>query len=418
MTDPKGEALAINGGPQEALDLDVPEWPPVTEASEQYVVECLQSGDWCSLGEDATWVSDFERSFADYHDAKHAVAVANGTVALQLALRVCGVRPGDEVIVPSYTFIATASAVASIGAIPRLVDVDPQTYNIDAESVRDHITEDTVGVVGVHFAGYPIDFDEILPIVDENDMFLIEDCAHAHGTEWKGHKIGTIGDMGAFSLQESKALSSGEGGIVLTDDHALAERAELIQNIGRRQDSHDYHHHLLSSNYRLSEQQGALLMAQLEDFPEQVNRKERHDRILREELRDVSGIELKPDDERITSRGHYYFNFSYNSEEFGGLPREKFLELLNAEGVPANSSYGPPLHKQPAFEQHKVSALLPRGAEPPLYQHQHLPGAEEVSERIVAIPHQVLLADEVGVRSIASSIKKIQMVAQSGEVFS
>ena len=203
--------LAVNSGEKAAAELSIPEWPQVTDKSREYVQDCLESGEWCRIYEDAKWVERFETEFADYQKADHAIAVNNGIVALELALRMVGVEPGDEILVPAYTFIATASAVTSLGAVPRFVDVDPETHNIDPDSVAESITEDTVGIIGVHFGGYPIDFDAILPLVEEHDLSLVEDAAHSRGTEWRGEKVGTIGDVGAFSCQQEKSLSGGEG---------------------------------------------------------------------------------------------------------------------------------------------------------------------------------------------------------------
>ena len=400
--------LAIDGGPEAAAELDVPEWPQCTERTIENVVDTLESGKWCRVVDGATAVDRFEREFAEYHDAEYAIAVSNGTVAIELALRACGVRPGDEVIVPAYTFIATASAVACMGAVPVFADVDPRTYNLDAESLEASITDRTVGVVGVHFGGYPMDFDEILPVVREHDLFLIEDAAHAQGSEWRGEKVGTIGSMGTFSFQQSKSLPAGEGGVVVTDDELLAEEARLIHNIGRAQGEPGYKHYLLSSNYRLSELQGAVLSAQLERLPELNERRQRNDEVLAGALSGVDGIETKPRDERITARGYCVYNLRYDPEAFGGLGRDRFLEALNAEGVPASNGYEMPLYRQPAFAREQLGALVPPGTPLREYRNMYLPGAETVAETNVSMSHTVLLASEAGVRTIPRAIEKIR----------
>ena len=399
--------LAIRGGPAAAEGLDVPEWPWMNEASEQYVQEALDSGHWCRNA-GGEFCDRLEAEFAEYHDAEHAVAVSNGTAAIELALLACGVEPGDEVIVPSYSFIASASAVPAVGAVPRFVDTDPETYNIDLDHLEEVITDRTVGVVGVHFAGYPMDMDRLVPLVEEHDLFLVEDAAHAQGTEWRGEKVGTFGDFGTFSFQESKSLPSGEGGIVVTGDDVLAERARILHNIGREQGTTGYRHYRMGTNYRLSEIHAALALGQLEKLDAENRTRERNERLLVEELQSIPGIETKPRDDRITARGYCLENFRYDADEFDGLPRDRFIEALVAEGVPVSDGYEMPLYRQPAFFRNEIGRLLPDGTEIPDYRNQHLPGVEEVCRTNVSYSHKVLLAEADGVRSIATAIRKIQ----------
>lgn len=428
--------LAVHGGPKAAAELTVPEWPQITDRDEENVLQSLRSGYWCrldkqrgrlynSLTEEPDWVTRglvdteadsfverFEDEFAAYQDAEHAVAVYNGTVALEVALRICGVRPGDEVLVPDYTFIATASSVLSLGAIPKFVDVDPNTGNIDPDSLREKVSDDTDGVIAVHYSGYPIDFDEILPIVDEYDLFLIEDSAHAQGTEWNGRKVGTIGDVGTFSFQETKTLAGGEGGIVITDDDVLAEQLELLHNTGRIPGEHHYKHYIQGSNYRMSELHGALLCAQLERLPDEMATRHRNEEILRSELEPIDGVTLKPENDRITSRGYYFFTFNYEPSAFAGMARPAFLEALTAEGVPAGPGYLMPLHREPAFRREHITPLVPDGTEIPLYQNMHLPGAEEITRKEIDIPHQILLAEEADMKLVTEAVRKVQKNAE------
>ncbi|WP_121744860.1 DegT/DnrJ/EryC1/StrS family aminotransferase [Natronorubrum halophilum] len=399
--------LAINGGPAAAEALKLPEWPRLTETSRQYVTESLESGRWCRTtgGE---FCDRLEEAFAAYHDVETAIAVSNGTTAIELALRACGVQPGDEVVVPSYSFIASASAVPCVGAVPRFVDTDPETYNIDLDHLEEVITDRTVGVVGVHFAGYTMDMDRLLPIIEEHDLFLIEDAAHAQGSEWRGEKVGTFGDFGTFSFQESKSLPSGEGGIVTTDDTVLADRARTMANIGRRQGTVDYYHHFLASNRRLSELQAALALAQLEKLDDENRIRERNEEVLLAELESIDGIATKPRDDRITARGYCIENFRYDADAFGGLHRDRFIEALVAESVPVSEGYQLPLYRQPAFYRNEVARFLPRGTEVPDYPNLHLPGTEEICRTNVTYSHKLLLADEAGIRSVAEAVRKIR----------
>lgn len=399
--------LAINGGPEAAADLEIPRWPQCTETSKEYVLDSLESEKWCRILDDADWVDRFEAEFADYHGAEHAVAVSNGTVAIELALRACGLKPGDEVLVPAYTFIATASAVACMGGVPKFVDVDPETFNVDPDSVRENVTDRTVGLVGVHFGGYPMDVDELLPIVEEHDLFFVEDAAHAQGSAWRGERVGTFGDFGTFSFQQSKALPAGEGGVVVTDDDVFAEEARLVHNIGRAVGA-GYKHSILASNYRLSELQGALLCAQLEKLPDENERRQRNEERLVSELEEIEGIHTLRDDDRITDRGYCVYNFRYDAEAIGGPSRDRFLEALRAEGIPASAGYKLPLYRQPAFSREQLGALVPPGTEIPVNRHLSLPGVEEIMRTNVRLSHTALLAEDDTIRAIPRAIRKIR----------
>lgn len=409
-------SLAVHGGPKAAADLTIPEWPQINDESLEYVTDCVESGAWCRLDSDANYVDRAESAFADLHDAEHAIAVSNGTVALELALRALGVQPGDEVIVPAYTFIATASAVACMGGVPKFADVDPETHNVDPESLREQVTEDTVGVIVVHFGGRPVDFDAVLDVTEEHDLFLVEDAAHAHGSEWRGEPIGTVGDVGTFSFQASKSVSSGEGGMVITDDDILAEDARLIHNIGREQDKPGYRHYVLSSNYRMSELEAALLCAQLEQFPEQFSLREANGERLREALGAIDGIETRPADDRVTARGYSTFSVNYDPDAFGGLPKDAFVEALSAEGVPVGGGYGHPLTTQPAMSREHLDALVPDDADVPRFRNQSLPGTEEVIDRRISFSHRYLLADSEDLELIPAAIEKVQVAARAGQL--
>lgn len=401
--------LAIAGGPAEASELArrVPNWPRPSKADEAALLEVLRSGKWCRIYPGSK-AEEFEREFSKYHDARHGISVSNGTVALELALKTLGIGLGDEVVVPAVTFIATASAVTEVGGVPVFADVDPETGTMSPSSLESSITERTKAVVVVHYGGYPSNFDEILPLVRKHGLFLVEDCAHAHGTEWKGRKVGAIGDMGCFSFQESKSLAAGEGGIVLTNDDKLADRAKLIHNIGRVVGRPGYEHYILSSNYRLSEFQAALLLSKLKDLPQEVEVKHSNGEYLASKLRKVGGVDPLRRDERVTKRGYYFFVMRYDKNEFNGLPKGKFIECLNAEGVPAGPAYGMPLYKQPAFRKENLRAAVPKGVDFPDYEALRLPGAEEFTSKEVVIPHEVLLVEREYIDLIVNSVKKIK----------
>ncbi|NLE46552.1 MAG: DegT/DnrJ/EryC1/StrS family aminotransferase [Chloroflexi bacterium] len=403
--------LAINGGPKAAEGFGLPEWPLFDDEYREIVLDVLSSRHWGRLHPDSR-VEEFERAYAEYHGARFGIGVSNGTTALELALLATGIKAGDEVLVPAVSFIASASAIVTgVGAVPIFVDIDPETACISPDAIEKAVTDRTRGVVAVHYGGYPADFDRILPIVHEHDLVLVEDCAHAQGSEWKGRKVGTFGDIGCFSFQESKALTAGEGGIVLTDDEELAESARLYHNIGRVVGRPGYQHHVLASNYRMTEFQGALLSTQLERYRQnQFDSKYENYQFLVKELQLLGGIEPQKHDERITGRGFYFIVLRYHSDQFDGVHRDRFMEALNAEGVPCAAGYAVPLYKQPAFKREGVERLLAESARPwPDYETMFLPASERFcAEEQITIRHQALLTGHQGMQQIIDAVAKIK----------
>jgi dTDP-4-amino-4,6-dideoxygalactose transaminase len=384
-------------------------WPLAPDSiAEAQVLDVLRSGRWGRLHDDS-YAERFENAFAAYQDAQHGIAVANGTVSLQLILRTLNIGIGDEVIVPALTFIATASAVAEVGAVPIFADIEAETLTIDPASVAAAITPRTRAIIGVHYGGFPIAFDRLLPLAAEHGLFLIEDAAHAQGSAWRGTRVGAIGTFGSFSFQESKALSGGEGGIILTNDEALAERARLLHSIGRRSDQPGYLHYALASNYRLSELQAALLLAQFAHLPEQAAARDAAGRLLDTGLDETGILIPQRRDERVTQRGYYFAVYRYQQEAMNGIPREAFLAALKAEGVPVSHAYGVPVYRYAAFSPEALQTSPLRGLDNvPAYHQLHLPVAEQVSQREqVTIPHQLLLGGPEGVRQIVDAVAKI-----------
>jgi dTDP-4-amino-4,6-dideoxygalactose transaminase len=409
--------LAINGGTPAASTLQVPEWPILAEDDRKAVIDVLDSRNWGRLIPESK-AEAFEHAFAAYQDANYGVAVSNGTVAIELALIAAGIRPGDEVLVPAVTFIASAGAIACVGAIPVFVDSDPETLAISVPAAEQAITSRTRGIVAVHYGGYPVDLDALVPLVEKHDLVLIEDCAHAQGTSWRGRKVGAYGDFGTFSFQHSKSLPAGEGGIVLTNDPDLAEEARLYHNIGRRVGLPGYHHLVLASNYRLPELSAALLLSQFSRLQDQVEERMRNASVLYSGLRAVGGLRPLKDDPRVTQRGYYFDVFRYDKSQFAGVPLQRFIEALRAEGVRCGSGYGIPLYKQPAFNREYVANLLSLPIDQiPDYNNMSLPVAEHFcAEEQVTIPHAVLLAGSGGMEAIVDAVQKIK--THAGELLS
>ncbi len=331
------QRLAIDGG-EPVRRAPFHPWPIWDEREEQALSRTLRSGVWGIGGEETEL---FEREFAAAHGVRHALTVPTGTAALEAALRACGVTYGDEVIVPSYTFVATAAAALLIGAVPLFADIDPQRYTMDPATVESLITERTRAIVPVHIGGYPADMDALLTIARRHRLWVVEDACQAVGARWRGRMAGAHGDIGTFSFQSSKNINSGEGGAVITDSDELARRCWSFKNCGRSPDGVWYQHDTLGDNFRMSQFQGALLRAQLSRMEEWAERRAANGAYLSAGLLAVGGIAPQPEDERVTRHGYHLMIGRYDGEEFGGWPRARFLAALQAEGVPCSRGYVP-----------------------------------------------------------------------------
>ncbi|MDQ3439527.1 MAG: DegT/DnrJ/EryC1/StrS family aminotransferase [Planctomycetota bacterium] len=338
-------ALALLGG-SPVRTQPFPTWPVYGKEEEQALLRTLHSGKWGKI--DGGEVKAFEERFAEYCAAKHGIAVVNGTVSLRIALMAAGIEAGDEVIIPPYTFFATASAVVEANATPVFVDIDRATFNIDPAAIEAAVTKRTRAIIPVHLGGLPCDMDAIMAIAQRHELVVIEDAAHAHGSAYKGRRVGGIGHMGSFSFQSSKNLTCGEGGIIVTNDDALAERCRSIHNCGRVEGGAWYEHHVISGNYRLGEFAGAILNCQLDRLDEQTDRRDANGRHLNTHLAMIPGITPQRRDASTTRNAQHLYVARYD-EGAVGLPRATFIEALIAEGIPAFGGYLLPLHRQPMF---------------------------------------------------------------------
>ncbi len=400
------EKLAVLGG-QPVKTRPFPEWPYYDEREKQALLEVLESRKWWRTPGDQALA--FEQEFAAYHGARHGIAVTNGTAALEVTMLALGIGPGDEVIVPDYTFVATASAVLFAGALPVLVDIDPRTYCIDPESVTAAITERTRAIVAVHVGGHPADMDRLQAIAQQHDLFLVEDSAHAHGSAWKGQRVGALGDIGTFSFQQSKLMTAGEGGVIVTNDDELERLARSAHDCGRMPGEWFYSHFIYGSNYRLSEWQAAVLRQQLSRLDEQGQRRMANARYLDAALSQVAGITPQRLDPRCTHNGHYAYIFHYDKTAFAGVPTERFVEALNAEGIPNQASY-PPLHALEMFTSGAYRKRLPPETrdEAHAFLDEPFPNTQRAAWETVWLPQNVLLGDQDAMDAIVEAITKIQ----------
>ena len=398
------EKLAILGGtPVRARPF--PAWPVVGEAEEVRLLRTLRSGKWGRLhGEE---VAEFEQRFASMHGCRHGVAVVNGTVSLRIALLAAGIRAEDEVIVPPYTFISTASAVIEANAIPVFADIDLQTFNLDPAAVERALTPRTRAIVPVHFAGQPADMDAIMAIARARGLTVIEDAAHAHGASYKGRPAGSIGHMASFSFQSSKNLTAGEGGIITTNDDALAESCRSIQNCGRVPGGVWYEHHVISGNYRLGEFQGAVLNGQLDRLEAQTRTRDANGRYLSSRIAAVPGLYPQARSGDCTRHSYHLFMLRIDAAAFGA-PRASVLQALAAEGIPCSGGYGFPLPQQPLFRNKAFGPYLAGARERLDYQAARCPASDLICrEQCIWLDQTLLLGSRDDMDDIARAFEKV-----------
>lgn len=380
-------------------------WPIFGEAEEQRLLQALRSGRWGRL--QGPEVEAFERRFAAMHGCTHGIAVVNGTVSLRIALIAAGLRADDEVIVPAYTFLSTASAVVEANCVPVFVDIDLQTFNIDPRAVEAAITPRTRAIIPVHFAGQPADMDAIMAIARRHDLFVLEDAAHAHGASHRGRSAGSIGHAASFSFQSSKNLTAGEGGIVTTNDEALAAACRSIHNCGRVPEGVWYEHHVISGNYRLGEFQGAVLDCQLDRLEAQTATRDENGRYLESRLAVLPGVypQARPDD--CTRHSRHLFMLRLDAEAFGA-PRTAVLQALQAEGIPCSGGYGYPLYAQPLFRNRAFGPYLPTSRDALDYKGVLCPNAERICrEQGVWLDQALMLGARADMDDIADAFEKV-----------
>lgn len=398
------QTLAIDNGPK-TVEKKFP-WPIFDGSDVDVVAEITRSGQWGNPNCDGL-VKKFEEEFAAGCGSKYAVTCVNGSVALRIALIACGVRPGDEVIVPPYTFIATASIVLEANCVPVFVDIDPDTYNLSPAEIERAITKRTKAIIPVHFAGQACEMDEIMAIAKKHGLRVIEDAAHAHGAAYKNRKLGSIGDAGCFSFQSSKNVTSGEGGIVVTDDEGLYHKINSLRNVGRVQGGQWYEHHFLGCNYRITQLQAVLLSSQLKRLEEQTLTRHENGTYLNSLLQDIEGIQPLARNKGETIHCYHIYIFKYDKQYFSGLPKQKFAEMLAAEGVPSFMGYPQPLYKQPLFqEKNFMCYAIPDEVD---YTGVVCPVTEKACyEEAVWILQNAMLGSKKDMEDFASAIRKIQ----------
>lgn len=325
--------LAILGG-DPVYTGSWPTWPQWDKEEEQALIDVLRSGRWQAAGR----VKSFEETFARYQDAKYGVCVTNGTASLETAMRALGIGPGDEVIVPAYTFSSSGLSVLVVGATPVLVDVD-QWLNIDVEALKEYITPRTKAIMPVHLGGIPANMDGVMEAAKEYNLAVIEDAAQAHGSEWRHTRVGAIGDVGSFSFQTGKVMTSGDGGILVTNDEELAQKLRLYREFGRVPHPDGFDYLVAGSNERLTEFQAAVLHCQLKRLDEQIAMRRQAADYLARRLQDVPGVEFHGLPEGVTRWTVYIFALWLDRDAFAGCSKSLICKALNMEGIPVERGY-------------------------------------------------------------------------------
>jgi dTDP-4-amino-4,6-dideoxygalactose transaminase len=404
--------LAMFGGPK-VRELPYPEWPVHDERDVEAVTRVVQSGRWGGFPYPGPETARFAEQFAALQGGGHAVPMVNGTVTIEVAIRAANVGWGDQVIIPAYTFQATAAASMAAGAIPVIVDVDPDTYCIDPAKIEAAITPRTRAIIPVHLGAQMADMDAIMAIAEKHELIVVEDCAHAPGAMWNGRGAGTIGHFGSFSLQSSKTLTAGEGGVLLCRTPELATRVASIIDCGRPKDPAG-REYTFGANFRMTELQSALVNVGLDRLPAQIAERQAMAASMDSALRQVPGVRVLRRDPRHTTRAFYRYLFAVQPEIFG-LEHDVVCDALVAEGVPCWIGYEA-MHRYTLFQPQTTRLPVPTAfPEYFRFDRMHFPEAERACEHeAVWLDERIFRAGGEGVDDVVNALLKIY--AHAGEL--
>jgi dTDP-4-amino-4,6-dideoxygalactose transaminase len=400
--------LAILGG-EPVRKRPFSPWPLYQSSDLERITSVVESRHWGGFPVPSKYAGEFAARFAELHGARYGLCLTNGTVALFAAVQALGLKFGDEVIIPAYTWDGTAIAVLQAGGVPVFADIDPDTYCLDPQSVKACITPRTRAILPVHLAMRFADMDALLAIAREHHLLIIEDCAHAHGGQFQGRGAGAGGDAGCFSFQESKLMTAGEGGVVLTNRLDCYESLQSIINCGRPSATDQFERRVLGANYRMTELQAALLIGQLEMWPELCAKRTRHAEILSQALKGVAHVRLMPPQPALTRNTLYQFVFQYRPA-IHRPSRDLFVAALEAEGIPCDGRFYEPVYRSDLFyATPETCPQLVLGRERPVdYSACRCPVSERAAyEESVWLPHFLLLGTEDDVLDVARAIEKL-----------
>lgn len=395
--------LAIEGGRRaisQNLVNEIPVWPVVWPETADKLKQLYLSRNWSFNG---SYEQAFARRFAQYHSCSDGILMVNGTVTLQCALQTVGVSEGDEVIVPALAWMATAMAPVYLGATPVFVDIEPDTLCIDPKAVEKSITKKTKAIVPVHLYGSMADMEAVMDIAKKHGLTVIEDCAHAHGGMWNGRGVGSIGQIGSFSFQQSKTLTSGEGGACITNDADLAEKLYRLKHIGYGANSaqgaaqSSPPEGFICSNFRATEFQALILLDGLEHLAEQTRKRDENAKYLADLLRDVPGVKVQSRGRLADVQGYYALVLLFDPGKFNGVGLDRLLEILGAEGLGIGKTYGP-VYKHTLWNVPSSRFRIADGC----------PVCENTCDHAATTIGQTwLLAERPVIEAIAETIKKV-----------
>jgi dTDP-4-amino-4,6-dideoxygalactose transaminase len=399
------EKLALFGG--KPVGAVIPSWPVHDERDEQAVIDVVRSGNYGGYPEPAPHAARFAADFAAMHDARYGIACANGTITMVTALLAAGVGWGDEVLIPALAFAAVAWAPLSIGAVPIICDIDPDTFCISPQAIEAAITARTRAIIAVHLGATIADLDAISAIAQKHNLVFIEDCAHAHAGQWEGRGVGSWGHFGSFSMQLSKTLTSGEGGLITTNDPALAEACHSLIDCGRAKDDARQNFRL-GANYRITELQAALLEVGLTRLLDQQATRARNMAAMDARLRSFQGMAPQWVDPRITRRPTYVYITRFDPAAFGGINSTQFAEALVAEGFPVSTG-NPPMHRYDLLRLTDQNSATYRNFKDRLnFGALHYPVAEEAARTTLWVAHPLFMGDASNVDRFAEAIEKVR----------
>jgi dTDP-4-amino-4,6-dideoxygalactose transaminase len=396
--------LAILGGDPVRRKPFAP-WPQYQPSDLDRIRRTVESRHWGGYPYPTPLATDFCKAFADLQGAKYALPVVNGTVSLTVSLQACGVGFGDEVIVPAYTWDGTATAVLAMGAVPVFADVDPDTYCLDVEATRRAITPRTKAIIPVHLAMRFTDMDALMALAREHGLKVIEDCAHAHGGAYKGQGAGSIGDIGSFSLQESKLMTSGAGGLLTTNSLECYEALQTVINCGRASLTDEYGRRMIGLNYRMTDLQLALLIGQLEMLPELRDLRARRAELLTSLLSGLPAVRTLPAQPEITQPTHYTYVFQYRPAAGAAAPhRDLFVAALAAEGIPCDGRFYEAVYRSDLFYATPDNCAQLKDD----YSAVSCPVSERAAyEESVWLFQFCLIGDEEDVQDLARAVEKV-----------
>ena len=405
--------LAVLGG-KKVRDKPFPSWPVWDDTDQQAVIPVLQSGRWSRT----SVTSEAEKKFAERMNAKRCLLTSSGTQALITSLHSVGVGGGDEVIVTPYTFVATILSILQNNALPVFADVDPDTWSIDPDKIREQITDHTYAILPVHIGGSPCRIDKIMEIAKANDLRVVEDACQAHGSEFDGKKVGTFGDFGCFSLQNSKVTTCGEGGAAISDNDELMDRAFSFHNFARLHGQYGkgcgYAYLGTGTKARITEFQSSILMTQMLTAEEETDLREKNGRYLASRLSEVPGIVPRKEYDQTTRLSYHTCGFRYKADAFDGLSRDQFMKAVRAEGVPIGWSLG----NIGKYSQNREGTLevLKSKTYKAIYSDKRLkdyrdrlscPEAEQLVKETVGFSHSVLMGTRKDMDDIVDAIQKV-----------